>query len=439
MMPEVIAKTKASGVFAVKGVDKKNRRICGYFTTRDEDREGDVILPHWFEKTISPGGNYYKNPVVLYNHDSSEIIGHCDVDTLAIDEVGVYGEFIVTSDSRWEQIDNGDLRGFSWFGYVMEADEEVDLVEVTLTPIPCNPNAIFEIKKKALQLGLCAESDFPETIMPTAEELKAKWKSVNLGYYLESEMSMAAIATAMSALMWRSSWLMEDTYSPLDERMGELKKMVDEFGELVVRTATAILPSQQQSELAIKTIRETWDAPEVPASTGDVGGGGRENMPVEKEEVQSLINEAMAPVTTALKGISDFLTAKATETPAPAPAAAPAPAPVAAPAAVPAEKSVVAPASNGEIDYDKLAAAIVSKGIKPAAPEGIVEEPVPAGTPAADGRETRVKSLVEAVKATSYATPGVQHKWRGHIEDALSIELVGRNFDEVSASEEMAA
>lgn len=169
------ARQKVTGWMVIKAIDAGSRRLGGYLSTRYTDREGEEFAPEAFAASIGPGGSYYANPVLLYNHDAARLIGKADVTTLGYDEVGAYGEFLVSKDEAWGQIERGELRGFSWFGFIdpsktqirMEGAQQipvhyaVDLVEVTCTPIPCNSSALFEVRSKALQLGKATSTDFP--------------------------------------------------------------------------------------------------------------------------------------------------------------------------------------------------------------------------------------------------------------------------------------
>jgi len=149
--------------------------IKGYFSTYHKDREKDIIVPIAFTETLASRPQGYL-PVVR-NHDPSTIAGHAEKS--GVDELGAWAECSINDELSQKQILAGDLRAFSWYGYVEEwlwADEspdlflktarengipdaeledarclvlKVDLIELTLTPTPANPYAIFDVLKAA--------------------------------------------------------------------------------------------------------------------------------------------------------------------------------------------------------------------------------------------------------------------------------------------------
>lgn len=429
-------RTRVSGLWVLKAVKKKSRLISGYWTTISKDREGESFDPTWFAAAISPGGNYYNNPVLLYNHDADEVIGHGEVESFQIDPIGVYGDFIVTSDERWKQIEDGDLRAFSWFGYVDYINKTIDLIEVTVTPVPVNPDALFEIKKKALDLGLCTGEDFPgakEEMVP--EETK---KAVHLGKYFEHEMTMAAVSRACNEMQWTLGSMLADSQTPVADRTTKAKAMLDEFGMLAHKVICAIMPNQEASAVAIKQIQELWPAPESPLNDGGSVNKGEE---MDRTEVETIVKETIAPlqqsqgeITTALKSLLERLPASA-----PQPAAQPAAQPPVAATEPEAETKGDAAAVKGitldDAGIEKLAASIVSKAITPGRANSVVEDVKP-GEERSDQKTAKIKSLVERVKKTAYHGPGVEHEWQQHTRDALALEMAGRTFDEMPGGED---
>ena len=63
--------------YLVGGLDFKinsdeQRTISGYASTKDLDRQKEVILPSAFEKTMT---QFMKNPLLFYGHDTFSFMG----------------------------------------------------------------------------------------------------------------------------------------------------------------------------------------------------------------------------------------------------------------------------------------------------------------------------------------------------------------------------
>ena len=133
--------------------------IKGYANTADKDRVGDVVLPSAFSKTLK---EYMENPVVLFQHNWDKVIGKCI--KAEVQEDGLYVECEISTASDVEdvrtKIAEGSLKTFS-IGYnelLSDYDEasacnvvkELELLEISVVTIPCNPKAKFttEITEK---------------------------------------------------------------------------------------------------------------------------------------------------------------------------------------------------------------------------------------------------------------------------------------------------
>jgi HK97 family phage prohead protease len=147
--------------------------IEGYFTTNSVDREGEVIEPQAFKKTlpqfIENGG-----PVLFDHNKTGDKIMPKDLVGKVVDykilKSKVWVRVKILSKNVWHLIKEGVLKTFSWFGQVPESaienvfDEtlgkfiphikEVDLVEVTLTPGPANREAQFVAVAKSFTKNL---------------------------------------------------------------------------------------------------------------------------------------------------------------------------------------------------------------------------------------------------------------------------------------------
>ena len=137
------------------------RFIEGYASTKDLDRDADVIPPDAFAKTIE---TFLKNPVVFYNHMWGEPIA--TVEKLGIDEKGLFvrikfAEGTDLAEKVWLLVKQGALRALS-FGFRILAYEDhrddktvpynriikdLDLYEVSVVTVPANAQAVFSLAK----------------------------------------------------------------------------------------------------------------------------------------------------------------------------------------------------------------------------------------------------------------------------------------------------
>lgn len=126
-------------------------KISGYANTPEIDRSSDVVV--WTEESIK---NYKDNPILLFCHDRREPIGKCTLIEIRTEGLWVEAEI----DTRWEKsylIENETLKTmsvrFMASDYTYQQDRDCwlvkasDLLEISIEPIPDNPNARFQVAK----------------------------------------------------------------------------------------------------------------------------------------------------------------------------------------------------------------------------------------------------------------------------------------------------
>lgn len=145
--------------------------IKGFANTSDKDRIGDVVLPTAFEKSLP---EYMENPVILFQHNWDKLIGKClKADVIKEgDTQGLYIECEISNAKDVEEvktkIQEGSLKTFS-IGYNevdAEYDEsagvnvvkELELLEISVVTIPCNPKAKFTAESEAEKTDKAAET-----------------------------------------------------------------------------------------------------------------------------------------------------------------------------------------------------------------------------------------------------------------------------------------
>jgi HK97 family phage prohead protease len=127
-------------------------------STYDKDRGGDVIQRGAWASTIAAWKASKRNVPVLYDHKAESVIGHADPHTMRETDQGleIEAKLFISPDEdgserardAWRAVKANALSVS--FGYL--ADDRmledgtrlltrIDLLEVTLTPSPMNPNA----------------------------------------------------------------------------------------------------------------------------------------------------------------------------------------------------------------------------------------------------------------------------------------------------------
>lgn len=134
----------------------KKKQICGYinkFNTRSQYMGFYEEVAHSaFDKTLADGHNIY----AMYNHDDDKILGSTRSGNLRlfVDDIGLRFELDINENisyarDLYELVSNNDINGCSFGFYVNDdvwsrTDEgvdlrtinEVELIEVTITPFP---------------------------------------------------------------------------------------------------------------------------------------------------------------------------------------------------------------------------------------------------------------------------------------------------------------
>ena len=145
-----------------------NWLIEGLASTSDIDLDNEKILPTAFEKSL-PG--FMKNPVLLLMHGFIEKYSYLPIGKVIkaeIKETGLWVKAMIskTAPEIWTLIKENILKAFS-IGFKLNEEgieEEEDtgigiikdlhLLEISVVPIPANPNALFEMaKSKGINLS----------------------------------------------------------------------------------------------------------------------------------------------------------------------------------------------------------------------------------------------------------------------------------------------
>jgi len=138
-------------------IDYLNVSVFGYASTfgsiTPADRDGDVIADDAFKSTLS---EFKKNPVMLVDHTNrvSHLAG--SFSKMGIDTAGLFvqGDMSNSPHLKHERflVAEGHLKAFSIGGMFFYDNDghtikEVNLFEISLTPVPANQDALFTVRK----------------------------------------------------------------------------------------------------------------------------------------------------------------------------------------------------------------------------------------------------------------------------------------------------
>ena len=151
----------------VKRINEAERTIDVVASTIDKDRDGDIILPSAFKKTLK---SFKDNPVILSGHQhrlptgSSPVIGSAIPETIEITDKDLRFtmRFADTDKGRehWTLYKDKHQRAFS-VGFIPQKSEDVrdengkyshtvytqvELLEVSAVPVPSNRRALARAK-----------------------------------------------------------------------------------------------------------------------------------------------------------------------------------------------------------------------------------------------------------------------------------------------------
>lgn len=147
-------------------VDYKDVIISGYASTfaatTPADRDGDYIVDGAFDETLR---QFKSNPVMLVNHDNRVQSLAGSYSKIGVNRQGLAIEGRLTNAPDMQsvrfKVAEGHLKalsigGFFFYGVDGRAVEKVDLFEISLVPVPANPDAL--ISTRAIELSDCTKS-----------------------------------------------------------------------------------------------------------------------------------------------------------------------------------------------------------------------------------------------------------------------------------------
>lgn len=267
----------------IKSLDEDTRQAEFVISTDQVDRAGEVVAQEW------ELDNYKQNPIVLFGHDPStaeNVIGKClEISTDESEDVKKTTAKVQfaeegtsnTADTVWKLVKQGILRTVS-VGFIPHACENEDksdmptilknneLLEFSIVPIPCNPNAIA----LAYDDGSITEKD-AKFMVKTYE------KEADL---LKHSMCDTIKATTDSSNLEKEKEMSEE----------EMAKLAEVVGTAV---SEAIAPKLEEILNAVKGNEEEKPAEEQPEEPAEEMGGeeGKSQVKAEQDDEAGAYDE----------------------------------------------------------------------------------------------------------------------------------------------------
>lgn len=176
---------------AVRTIDESNRSIDVVASTEAVDSYGEIVAQNWRLE------RYATNPVVLFAHKSRELpVGRAE--NVRVENGALCAKFIfATSEANplaeqvWQSIRQKTLRGVSVGFMPMDVRYEKrdgkdvyvldnnELYEISMTPVPANPQGLAKMKAKAFQQQAATVASRDEDTHMDPEKLKAELAAKN--------------------------------------------------------------------------------------------------------------------------------------------------------------------------------------------------------------------------------------------------------------------
>lgn len=296
-------------------------KISGVANTPDVDRSHDIVV--WSEESIK---NYRSNPILLFAHDRKEPIGKCTNIEIRTEGLWIDAEI----DKRWEKsylIENETLKTLSVrfyaSDYEYQQDKDVwlckasDLLEISVEPIPDNPNATFSVAK-----SFDSEDDYNEfkkSFIKTTpmKELKKQFDAIMAKFKgakkAEQPALEAELKTFQSALETVIKGAKEDEKSEIAEAVKGFASSLNDLAKSMDTEPEETTEEVTEDSEEVKTLK----AELAKAKSALAKKGTETEEPEESEEVKTLKAE-LAKTKTALaksKGVKTALDEEGGENP----------------------------------------------------------------------------------------------------------------------------
>lgn len=130
----------------IKKIDDDERMVYGWASTGDLDKDGEIIEPAAFEKSLP---DYLKFPTIREMHQPKPI--GITKETRMEKNRGLFIAAKIVDSEAWMKVKEGVYRAFSIGGRVKNRIDnvikELELIEISLVDVPANPAAVITLFK----------------------------------------------------------------------------------------------------------------------------------------------------------------------------------------------------------------------------------------------------------------------------------------------------
>ena len=130
----------------IKKIDDEQRMVYGWASTGDLDKDGEIIEPAAFEKSLP---DYLKFPTIREMHQPKPI--GITKETRMEKDRGLFIAAKIVDSEAWMKVKEGVYRAFSIGGRVKNRIDnvikELELIEISLVDVPANPAAVITLFK----------------------------------------------------------------------------------------------------------------------------------------------------------------------------------------------------------------------------------------------------------------------------------------------------
>lgn len=130
----------------IKKIDDDQRMVYGWASTGDLDKDGEIIEPAAFEKSLP---DYLKFPTIREMHQPKPI--GITKETRMEKNRGLFIAAKIVDSEAWMKVKEGVYRAFSIGGRVKNRIDnvikELELIEISLVDVPANPAAVITLFK----------------------------------------------------------------------------------------------------------------------------------------------------------------------------------------------------------------------------------------------------------------------------------------------------
>jgi HK97 family phage prohead protease len=159
--------------------------IEGYASDFGIDRDEEAFEPGAFSKAIDKFLG--SNPVLLFHHQYDKALGQ--VEDLRYDEKGLFMRARIDepASGSWSEdvvakVKKGTIKGLSVGGrFKRRGDKiyEADLNEISVTPLPVNPNTLFAVAEKAFTEDATSGGEQLSLMADRLSELREKFDRID--------------------------------------------------------------------------------------------------------------------------------------------------------------------------------------------------------------------------------------------------------------------